>query len=226
MPIGEQQRKYASALIIVSLVCLALFALRVAATESLRYWFVPENLFLAWVSLGLSLLLVAQLKLRRWLSWRNMALTVAWLIFLPNTWYVLTDFIHVYPTGEISELYDIVLMSSLTICGFALGFTSLYMVHKELLKRTSSARAGVLVALVLLISSFGIYLGRDLRWNAWDVVTDPSGLVIDVSDRVIDPLGHPRAFNVTGLFFVLLGTSYWAVWQAASANNKLPKPKN
>lgn len=220
---GVIARRHLSALTILSSVCLALLGLRFVLTETTRYWFIPENLALAWMSLFLSWLLVGQLKQRRWSSWQNIILSALWLIFLPNTWYVLTDFIHVYPTGEISELFDIVLMSSLVISGFALGFSGLYMIHKEILKRLEPTRAGLLVAVILLISSFGIYLGRDLRWNAWDVITDPGGLVIDVSDRVIDPLGHPRAFNVTGLFFILLGSSYLAIYKALPPDSSLKK---
>jgi hypothetical protein len=46
------------------------------------------------------------------------------------------------------------------------------------------------------------------------VVTNPNGVILNVSDRLIDPLGHLRAFNVTGLFFVLLSVMYLAVWLA------------
>jgi hypothetical protein len=43
-------------------------------------------------------------------------------------------------------------------------------------------------------------------------VANPGGIIFDVSDRFIDPFGHPRALNVTGLFFVLLGVIYLAIW--------------
>ena len=109
-------------------------------------------------------------------------------------------------------MFDIVLMGILTTCGFILGFTSLYLMHKQLRKRMSGQASGIAVALIILISSFGIYLGRDLRWNSWDVVTNPSGIIISVSDRVVDPFGHPRAINMTGLFFVLISVIYLAIW--------------
>lgn len=167
---------------------------------------------LAWLGLVFGWLLIHQLKVTRWASWQNLCLSFLWLFFLPNTWYVLTDFIHVYPTGEISELYDIVMVGSLVITGFILGFTSLFLVHKELLKRFGARPSAYLVAGVILLSSFAIYLGRNLRWNSWDVVANPGGLILNVSDRIIDPLGHLRAFNVTGLFFVLISVMYAAVW--------------
>ena len=213
-PLREADFRYLKAVGLISLLCLAFFVVRLVLTGSSAYLFIPGNLVLAWLGLFFGWVLVQQLKITRWASWQNIALSFLWLFFLPNTWYVLTDFIHVYPTGDISELYDIVMVGTLVISGFILGFTSLFLIHKELLKRFGNRRAGQLVAGIILPASFAIYLGRDLRWNSWDVVANPSGIILNVSDRLIDPLGHLRAFNVTGLFFVLLSVMYLAVWLA------------
>ena len=211
--LSRSERRYVESLGLLSFLCLVLLFARAITTGVQRYWFIPENLVLAWLGLGFGWLLVKGLQTRSWRSWQNITLSILWLFFLPNTWYVLTDFIHVYPTGEISELFDIVLMSSLVLCGFIMGLTSLLMVHKELLKRIKAAGAYTIIEAVILLASFGIYLGRDLRWSTWDVLTDPSGIIINVSDRVVDPLGHPSAINVTALFFVLLTTIYFGVYR-------------
>jgi uncharacterized membrane protein len=208
----KQEVKFIQGLGLLSGLCVLLFTVRVIATGSFRYLFIPGNLFLAWLSLVFGWLLVRQLKNRRWLSWQNLAITGLWLIFLPNSWYVLTDFIHVSATGEVSQLYDVVLMSSLVFCGFLAGFSSLYMVHMQLRKRLGERISAELVAAIIFASSFAIYLGRALRWNSWDVVTDPSGIILNVSDRILDPFGYPRALNITGLFFVMLGGIYLAIW--------------
>jgi uncharacterized membrane protein len=206
------EKRYLQALGLLSGLFAALFGVRVVLTGTFHFWYLLWNLGLAWISLVIIWILTNRLKKSRWLSWQNVSLSALWLIFLPNTWYVLTDFVHVSTNGEINQLFDIVLMGVLTICGFILGFTSLYLMHKQLLKRLSGQASGIAVALIILISSFGIYIGRDLRWNSWDAVTNPSGIIISVSDRVIDPFGHPRAINMTGLFFVLIGVMYLAVW--------------
>ena len=205
-------KRFLAAFGLLSGLCLVLFSFRVIATGSFRYWFIPENLALAWLALSFSWLLVTSLSKHRWLSWQNLALSVVWLVLLPNTWYVLTDFLHVYGTGEISQLYDIVMMSLLVICGFGLGFASLYLIHLEFLKRLPNRGAHIIVGGIILLSSFGIYLGRDLRWNTWDVVSNPGGIILNVSDRVVSPLEHPRAINVTVLFFILLSVLYVAIW--------------
>lgn len=215
--LSEAGRKTIESLGIMTAICLSLLLYRAIVTSSLRYWFIPENLALAWAGLLFGWLLVKGLRSRRWLSWQNILLGALWISSLPNTWYVLTDFIHVYPTGEISEFFDIVLIISLVITGFALGFISLLIVHRELLKRFSSASAFFIVELVILVSSFAIYLGRILRWSSWDVLTNPGGLLLNVSDRVIDPLGHMHALTFTGLFFVLISGLYFAFYRGIQA---------
>ena len=210
---NEATKRYVESMLLLSLLCLGLLIYRTITTGITRYWFIPGNLVLAWAGLAFGWLLCEQLKNRPWRSWQNISLSVLWLFFLPNTWYLLTDSLHVFPTGEVSELYDVALMACLTLTGFLLGFTSLYLVHKQLVRSLSPARSWLLVELVLFISSFGIYLGRVLRWNSWDIVSNPTGLIINVSDRFIDPLGNPHALDITGLFLVILTVSYIAFWR-------------
>lgn len=212
MMLSEVEKRYLQALGFFSGVCLIIFVARLALTGTLRYWFVPENLSLAWLGLIFGWLLVRNLQKTRWLNWKNISLTLLWLFFLPNTWYVLTDFLHVYATGEISQLFDIVMIITLVITGFTLGFTSLYLVHRELYTRLGEMRSGAVVTGVILVSSFAVYLGRVLRWNSWDVLVNPGGIILSVSDRLIYPLDYPRALNVTLMFFVLLSSIYFSIW--------------
>ena len=102
-----------------------------------------------------------------------------------------------------------------------MGLTSLYLVHAQLAKRFSLRQAYALAETAMLIASFAIYLGRVLRWNSWDVLTNPSGLLINVSDRLANPLAHPSAINITGLFFIFISLSYWAFWRVAKIARSL-----
>ena len=197
---------------LLSVATIFLLSFRVLLSGTTRYWFIPENLLLAWVALFMAWLLCNNLNNQRWLSWKNLLLTFLWLIFLPNTWYVLTDFVHIYPNGEVSQIFDIVLMGLLFLTGFSLGIASLFLVHSELTKRLSLLKSYAFAELAILLSSFAVYLGRDLRWNSWDVVKNPGGLVVNVSDRIVDPFGNPRALNVTLLFFFIVSVVYAAFW--------------
>ena len=205
-------RRQQLALFLPAGLCILLYLIRVIHTRDWTDWFLIENLSLAYLPLGFSALLVKNLKRWPWFSLPNLALSALWLIFLPNAWYVLTDYVHTSPTGQINQLYDIVFVTSLVIAGFIAGFTSLRMVHKELLKRLEFKTCTAVIALILFISSFAIYVGRDLRWSSWDVVSNPGGIALDVSDRVIHPLGHPSSWNMTGSVFLLLVTLYASLW--------------
>ncbi len=212
MALSGVEKRFLQTLGILSALCLGLFVFRLLVTSVSRYWFVPENLLLAWLALLVGWILVQQLQRRGWRNWRSLVLTGLWLLFLPNAWYVMTDFIHVFDSGEISYLYDIAMITALTLTGFILGFTSLFMVHRQLLKRLDIFSSAFLIGAVILLASFAIYLGRDLRWNTWDILTNPSGLILNITDRLINPFGYPRALNVTGVLFVLISTIYFALW--------------
>lgn len=212
MGLGSVEKRYLRTTGLLSGLCLGLFVFRLLATGVSRYWFVPENLLLAWLALATGWVLVKELERQGWRNWKAIVLTGLWLLFLPNAWYVMTDFIHVFDTGEVSYLYDISMITALTLTGFLLGFTSLFMVHRQLLKRIDMLPSTLIIETVILLASFAIYLGRDLRWNTWDIFTNPSGLILNITDRIINPFGYPRALNVTATMFVMISVVYFAVW--------------
>jgi uncharacterized membrane protein len=69
-----------------------------------------------------------------------------------------------------------------------------------------------------VLSSFGIYLGRYLRWNSWDVFTNPLTLFYDILNRVIHPFAYPRTYGVTILFSAFLLLGYITIRQLAGLN--------
>jgi uncharacterized membrane protein len=70
-------------------------------------------------------------------------------------------------------------------------------------------RAGWLFALGgLLASGFGIYVGRFLRWNSWDILTNPFSLARELGHHILLPWEHPRTWGVTLVLGGLLGLMY------------------
>lgn len=207
----------AAALVYASLISVALFVGRSFVSQNIRYWFLLWNLFLAWLPLLFAGYLTQRLRTRRWLEWQNIVLTFLWLGFLPNSFYLVSDLIHLRDTGEVSHLYDAVLFASLMFNGFILGLLSILAIHYELLKRYARLRVHATIGGVLFLCGFAIYLGRSLRWNTWDVLINPSGILFDVSERVINPSSHDQAFVTTGIFFLLLSGIYAVAWQLAEA---------
>jgi uncharacterized membrane protein len=214
---STRYRGIIGALIISNLVSVVLLLMRFAASDNLRYWFLIWNLILGWLPLLFAFLLIAQLRKDRWLSIISVGFTMLWLGFLPNSFYLVSDIIHIHETGEVNILYDIVMFMSFIFNGFVSGLLSIYLIHKALLKRESAAVSHAIIAGVFLLASFAIYLGRVLRWNTWDALVNPAGVLFDVSEQVINPVSNPQSFVTTVTFFALLGSVYVVVWQLVLA---------
>lgn len=183
------------------------------------------NLFLAWLSFGTALLLERTLRRAIWSSWYALLVTATWLIFLPNTFYMLTDFIHIKELASADLVSGVIMLSSFILNGVVLGLLSVHMVHRELVKRVRARTAALLVGFALLSCSFAIYIGRELRWNTWDIVTNPASLLFDVTERLLNPRAHPDMFSITLGFFVLLTALYTVAWHMARAARQQPELK-
>jgi uncharacterized membrane protein len=204
-------------LFLSSLVSLGLFFIDSLFNHSFVYWFLIWNLFLAWLPLVFMLWLRKLLQRKRWSSWPGIVLSVLWLGFLPNSFYIVTDFIHLQDLVGADVLFDATMLTSFVVTGLVLGFTSLYLFHCELRKRIPIRTANRVIALVLLLCSFAIYLGRDLRWNSWDLFINPAGILFDISDRIIAPTSYPEMYVTTSSFFILLGMFYLLTWHIVRA---------
>jgi len=210
-------------LIGLTAVSIGLFLAGAIANRSLQFSYLLWNLFLAWIPLVLTVILIRSLRTQRWSSWWPLVITLFWLILLPNTFYMISDFIHIQDVQRNNLLYDVVMFTSFIFTAALLGFSSVYMVHAELRKRMHMRTSSVLIGTILLLCSFAIYLGRDLRWNSWDVFLNPAGILFDVSDHLLYPFRHGDMVTTTISFFVLLGSLYIVGWQLGEATRREPR---
>jgi uncharacterized membrane protein len=214
MKVWTARQRLMLALGVSSFISVGLFVTRALQYETSRYIFLNWNLFLAWLPLAFAWWLYSYVQKNRWVSWQGVVLTLLWLGFLPNSFYLVSDLIHLQTTQASNGLYDVVMLMSFAWNGLVLGFFSLFLTHQLLLKRLQPRVAHSIIASVLLVCSFAIYLGRYLRWSTWDVLVNPAGVLFDVSDRFINPVSHGQTFGTTLTFFLLLGSMYLVIWQA------------
>jgi len=185
-----------AALLAASAWCVFLLAVRKHEFGAAGYRYLVWNLTLAWIPMLLAILLVLAYRQRRSL-FELLAVGAVWLLFLPNAPYVLTDFIHL---GTEHRQFDAVLLASFAFTSLALGFASLLLVQL-VVTRAAGAAIGWFVALSsILAASVGIYLGRVLRLNSWDVVHRPGHLAEISLARLADPFGNRQLIG----FVVLL----------------------
>lgn len=218
---SREIRQFVWSLVGLTILCFGLTVIRIIYTESLHLWFLAWNLILAWIPLGCAGIYYSLTKQGLAWGWKSLLSFMAWLLFLPNTFYLVTDFVHLYRYDDIGIIYDLATLAAYSFAGFILGYTSIYVVHARLYKKYGN-RAHVYIALVFMLSSFAIYLGRYLRWNSWDVIANPVGLLKDVSGMIVNP-NNTIPIATTLIFFVITGSIYVVVWQGIRAIGSVDK---
>jgi uncharacterized membrane protein len=206
VPLSTRRRAIYAALALLSLFSVALIVTRYMYSREDLFLALIWNLFLAWIPFGLSILLYDRHRAgARPVS--LVPLAALWLLFLPNALYIITDFKHLVPSPVVPIWVDIVVIAGPAWTGMLLGFLSLYLVQSVLRQLLGPRVAWVAAVAVLGLSSFGIYLGRILRWNSWDVIANPR-ILSDLGWIVVDP----RAIAMTILLSGFLTTSYLVVY--------------
>ncbi len=200
-----------------SVLSVTFFAMRVLYADNATYFFLNWNLFLAWIPL---LAAVAAWALQAGADRPRLRVTpllALWLLFFPNAPYILTDLIHLAPRDNVPLWYDMLLLLSYVWNGLILGFISLWIVQ-GLLQRWFGVAAGWAgAAAAIVLAAFGIYLGRFLRWNSWDVLTQPDDMLHFLLNAAANPADHGKAVVITLLLCGILGAMYFTIALLARA---------
>lgn len=190
---------------------VGLLGLRVVLFHSFLFGYMVWNILLAGVPLGVAALLMKRLQTSSWLDTPNVLLTALWLGFLPNSFYVVTDLIHIAEVSNETLLFDSVMLFSFAVAGLLLGYAAVIPVHRALLRRVNRASAHRVIAGVFFLCGYAIYLGRYMRWNTWDVLINPIGLLSNVTDSLTNPHEGAPLLLTTALFFLLISVGYLVV---------------
>ena len=185
-----------------------LIAVRIFYTGSTLYLFLVWNIFLAWIPFMIS---SGFNKIASHAGWKQFLVFCCWLAFFPNGLYIVTDLIHLQIESKVPKWFDAVLLFSASVAGLMMAFISLYRVEAFLNKTVNKKLHPVLIFGILFLGSFGVYLGRFLRWNSWDIISNPFQLVLSISHRIISPFDHLQTWTVTGTFTIFFYLLYISV---------------
>ncbi|MGB3467136.1 MAG: DUF1361 domain-containing protein, partial [Cyclobacteriaceae bacterium] len=116
--------KESVSLAVLSIFCLALFALRVYLSGSLFFLFLAWNLFLAFVPWAISSVLILSESIRKIKIIASMFL-VMWVLFFPNAPYIMTDLFHLQYRHDMPIWFDLILIISFAWTGLLYGFASM-----------------------------------------------------------------------------------------------------
>ena len=95
--------------------------------------------------------------------------------------------------------------------GLLFGIVSLRQMEK-LFQNTFNRKLDVLfVVPVMALNSFGVFVGRYLRFNSWDVITNPLQLIHDIVYLFIHPIRNRFDWSMIICYTVLLTLIYYTI---------------
>lgn len=188
-----EQFKVLKTVSIVVLFSVVLLTARIKLTHSFFYLFLVLNLWLAFIPFMISSYLwyTKPHKLKLLFS------AAIWLLFLPNAPYIITDLWHLRLANQNLIWLDILIIFSFACSGLLLYYISINTMRDIGKQYVGKTTLNIGFNLLPFVCSFGIYLGRFLRYNSWEIVSNPSALLIDIFNIITQPQVHSKAWWFT-----------------------------
>jgi uncharacterized membrane protein len=212
-----------AALTFASVTCVCLVVARIFWTGQPKYFFLVWNLLLALLPLLFALLAADVDDSKPHGRLRFLGLSGAWLLFFPNAPYIFTDIIHLATSLHSHFWVDLSLVLLTALTGLVSGFLSLFLMQSLVARSRGPLLSWLFVAVVAGLSGFGIYLGRFLRFNSWDVITQPVALAKGIGHWVTNPLAHSTTFAFPILFATFLFVSYLLLYALTHLQHAEPR---
>lgn len=152
-----------------------------------------------------------------------------WLFTLPNAPYMLTDLIHLglyeYNAGfhlnpNPTAWLGLAHIAGAVALGCAFGFLSLYLLHGAVRAGGHPVRGWLFCAGASALAGVGIYIGRFMRFNSWDIITRPLDILRQMASR-LSP--HAAAFCLLFAAMVFGGyLLFYLCFDSTAAQNTPP----
>jgi uncharacterized membrane protein len=195
---------------------LLLLTLRVIYTGQTDYMFYPWNIFLGIMPVYFS----RQLRGHNSIKTNSIVILACWLVLFPNAPYIITDIFHFGERPGIPVWYDLLLVLSAAWNGLMAGFISLSYVDGFLYKYAGKKWRTATTCLFLFAASIGIYMGRFLRLNSWNVLTKPATIAHIGLSYTFKPYNHVGAWAFCIICTALLALIYYGIKNIAVATVK------
>jgi uncharacterized membrane protein len=194
----------------ISIVGIVLILGRLFFVSDKAFLFILWNFFLAGLPLIISSVMI-QMSARGFSRYSITFAGILWLLFLPNAPYILTDYVHVIHGDPNYFLLNTFTFSWFAISAFVAAVISLHDVSDLLLMRYKRLQVSMMIFTICLLCSLGIYLGRDLRFNTWDVFLNPGAIVSETMDSLRSPSENFYTWTITTTIGLLLFLGYYGM---------------
>lgn len=201
-------------LILSSMFSVGLMTFRIVYTGHVLFAFLVWNLFLAYVPYAISERISRHTIVGKW---KFVPYTLLWLLFIPNSFYIITDLFHLDMNQDVPLWYDLALLLSFAWSGLLFGIVSVRQMEK-LFESNFNKKFDLLFILpVMALNGFGVYIGRYLRFNSWDVIANPFQLVSDIVYMFIHPIRNRFDWSMIVCYTILLTLIYYTIKKLSTA---------
>jgi len=181
---------------------LTVLCYRFNQSENFQFIFLCWNLLLAWIPYLVTLNL-EQTKLKIVVVFK----LVVWLLFLPNAPYLITDMLHLHPRNNSPYWLDTTILFVFAFNGMILFYASVKPVWGYL-NAFKKRFAIIFMPICFGLCSYGIYMGRWLRFNSWDAVHHPFRLTRTMFTHTFNDANLFLIVQVTLIFSTMLLLTY------------------
>ena len=203
-------------LLVSSVFSCSLLTARILVTGTLNYIFLPWNLFLAFVPYWISWWMTRNISIIEHKIKAVIALG-AWLLFIPNSFYIITDLFHLSRYRSAPQWFDLLMIFSFAWNGLLCGILSLRRVEIMISILRGKNFSVLIVFIVMWLCALGIYIGRFLRYNSWDIIADPFSLAGEIIDMIIHPFDNAYAWGMTICYAVFMTLLYCTIKKLSEA---------
>ena len=198
---------------------IVLMVVRIVLSGNLVFTFLIWNLFLAFVPYAVSQWLSGNPKVTRNRLMFSFVFVI-WLLFIPNSFYIITDLFHLGRFVNMPLWFDLTMILSFAWNGIMLGIISVRQMEK-LMKTFLSPKMKIpFIYAVMFLNALGVYIGRYLRFNSWDVITDPFQLVEEIFNLVMHPIEYKYVWSMVICFSVFMTLLYFVTQTRMDANDE------
>jgi uncharacterized membrane protein len=195
---------------------IALVIARVTYTGKLTYISLIWNLFLAWLPYMIS----SWLQKRPSVQAKKIpfaAISFLWLLFIPNSFYILTDLFHLHEHTNVPMWFDLTLIISFAWNGLLLGILSVRQMEKMIQPYLPGKHELLFIYPIMWLNALGVYIGRYPRFNSWDIITNPFGLSAYILRMLWHPIQYKYAWGMVACFSVFMTLVYLTIKRISKA---------
>jgi uncharacterized membrane protein len=188
---------------------MLLLGARILYTGHVYFLFLAWNLFLAFLPYAFSSRMSRQeVQLNKT---HFLFFSIIWLLFIPNAFYIMTDLFHLGSGTEVPLWFDLALLLSFAWSGLLFGIISVRQMEKHFEKIFDKKFDLLFILPVMTMNALGIYIGRYLRFNSWDVITNPLDLASEVIYLFLHPVRNRFDWSMIACYSLLMSLFYFSI---------------